>query len=308
VLQIENQLGRNMDSLSSCQPDPLARLVLLGRSGFLGKALQETAKVTGIEIVALGRPGVDLTCDSSVKKITSQLSGNDQVLMLSALTPEHGPAEELYPKNLKMMKNASHALQDRGFAHLVYLSSDAVYPWTEDAVSEQTPIAPADGYSRMHAERESIAASLGEQCGRPVGILRPCAVHGPGDTHMSYGPNRFVRTAVEEREIVLFGRGEEIRPHLWIEDCVNWILEASRTKFAGVLNIVPRETTSFLDLAHQVASLVDTSVSLRFVPRRQAIMHRRFSPSKRELLWPNLPATDLSDSLRMLVSTEIKRR
>lgn len=297
-----------MDKLSSHQPAPSARLVLLGRSGFLGKALQETAKVTGIEIVALGRPEVDLTCESSVKKITSKLSGNDQVLMLSALTPEHGPAEELYLKNIKMMKHVSDALENRGFAHLVYLSSDAVYPWTEDAVSEETPIAPADGYARMHAERESIAASLGEQCGRPVGILRPCAVHGPGDTHMSYGPNRFVRTAVEEREIVLFGGGEEIRPHLWIEDCVNWILEASHTKFAGVLNIVPRETTSFFDLADKVAKLVDECVKLRFITRRQAITHRRFSPSKRELLWPNLPVTDLSDSIRMLVSTEIKRQ
>jgi UDP-glucose 4-epimerase len=297
-----------MNSTASHQPAPLVRLVLLGRSGFLGKALQETAKARGLAVVSLGRPEVDLTCEASVKRITTQLSGNDHVLMLSALTPEHGPAEELYTKNISMMKNLADALEERGFSHLVYLSSDAVYPWTEDAVSEETPLAPADGYARMHAERESIAANLGAQCGRPVGILRPCAVHGPGDTHMSYGPNRFVRTAVEEREIVLFGGGEEIRPHLWIEDCVNWILEASQTNFVGVLNIVPREATSFRDVADKVAQLTDMSVKLRFVPRRQAITHRRFSPSKRESLWPNLPVTKLADSLRMLAGTETKRQ
>jgi nucleoside-diphosphate-sugar epimerase len=160
----------------------------------------------------------------------------------------------------------------------------------------------------MHAEREGIVARLGAKCGRPVAILRPCAVHGPGDTHSSYGPNRFLKTALEEGEIVLFGGGEEIRPHLWIEDCVNWILEASRTNFAEVLNIVPREATSFLDVADKVARLTDKSVKLRFVPRRQAITHRRFSPSKRESLWPDLRATDLSDSLRLLAIAETKRQ
>jgi UDP-glucose 4-epimerase len=297
-----------MSGPASHQPDPVARLVLLGRSGFLGKALQETAKARGLDVVALGRPEVDLTCEASVKKITSELSGSDHVLMLSALTPEHGPAEELYPKNIKMMKHVTDALDRRGFSHLVYLSSDAVYPWTDSVVTEETPIAIAGAYARMHAEREQIAVNLGAKCGRPVGILRPCAVHGPGDTHRSYGPNRFIRTAAEEGEIVLFGEGEEIRPHLWIEDCVNWILEASQTEFSGLLNIVPRHATSFLNVARKVALLIDRSVKVRFEPRRQAITHRKFSPIKRELLWPHLSATPLSDSLRMLAIAGTKRQ
>ena len=296
----------SVNNPSSQPPSPTARLVLLGRSGFLGKAIQEAAKARGLDVAALGRPEVDLTCEDSVKKIASQLSGNDCVLMLSALTPEHGPVEDLYLRNMKMMKHAADALDRCGFAHLVYLSSDAVYPWITEAVTEETPIAPADAYARMHAEREGIAARLGAECGRPVAILRPCAVHGPGDTHSSYGPNRFLKTALKEGEIVLFGAGEEIRPHLWVGDCVDWILEASQTGFAGVLDIVPRQATTFLDVAEEVAQLIDKKVKLRFLPRRQAITHRRFSPNKRESLWPHLPATDLSDSLGLLASAETR--
>jgi nucleoside-diphosphate-sugar epimerase len=251
---------------------------------------------------------MDLTHEASVEKISSQLSGRDHVLMLAALTPEHGPAGELYEKNIKMMEHVAGALERCGFAHLVYLSSDAVYPWTEDAVTEATPVAPADSYARMHAERECIAANLGAILGRPVAVLRPCAVHGPGDTHLSYGPNRFIRTAIEKGEIVLFGEGEEIRPHLWIGDCVNWILEASQTKFAGLLDIVPRHATSFRDVADKLIEFTDVAVRLRFEPRRQAITHRKFSPAKRELLWPHLPATDLSDSLRMLAIAGANRQ
>ena len=279
------------------------RLVLLGKSGFIGKALQETAKAKRLELVALGRPAVDLTAETSVEAVVSQLSGSDHVLMLSALTPEHGPVEDLYTMNMRMMKHATAALEQAGFAHLVYLSSDAVYPWTAEDVTEDTLIAPGDAYGRMHAEREKMATALGQKLGRSVSVLRPCAVHGPGDTHHSYGPNRFLKSAVEKGEIVLFGEGEELRPHLWIDDCVDWILEASLTKFDGLLDIVPRDAVSFRELAEIISRLSDRLVEVRFQPRQQAITHRKFSPTKRELLWPHLPATQLSDSLRILAAT-----
>jgi nucleoside-diphosphate-sugar epimerase len=109
-----------------------------------------------------------------------------------------------------------------------------------------------------------------------------------------------MKTAVESGEVALFGEGEEIRPHLWIDDCVNWILEASLTKFDGLLDIVPRDAVSFRELAEMVAVVANMKVELRFQPRRQAITHRKFSPIKRELLWPHLPATKLFDSLTLL--------
>ncbi len=273
---------------------------MLGRSGFIGNALQEAGRAKGLELVALGRPEVDLTKEAALVTVLEQLSGHDHVLMLSALTPEHGPEGELYERNLKMMEHVTAALERAGFAHLVYLSSDAVYPWTSEYVTEETPIAPTGAYARMHAEREKMARSLGEKLRLPVSVLRPCAIHGPGDTHLSYGPNRFLKAAVEMGEIVLFGEGEEIRPHLWIGDCVNWILEASLSKFDGLLDIVPREAFTFRELAEMVALVAKREVDLRFQPRRQAITHRKFSPKKRELLWQHLPATKLFDSLTML--------
>jgi nucleoside-diphosphate-sugar epimerase len=108
---------------------------------------------------------------------------------------------------------------------------------------------------------------------------------------------------LESAEIALFGEGEEIRPHLWIEDCVAWILEAISTQWRGTLNIVPRDAVSFLNLAGMISEVVQKSVQLRKIPRRQPVTHRSFDPSKREELWPELPATPLSYSLRRLAET-----
>ena len=38
-------------------------------------------------------------------------------------------------------------------------------------------------------------------------ILRPTLIYGFGDTHNSYGPNRFFNQIIEKREINIFGEG-----------------------------------------------------------------------------------------------------
>ena len=48
-------------------------------------------------------------------------------------------------------------------------------------------------------------------------IVRPTLVYGEGDPHNGYGPNRFIKL-IKKKPIELFGRGEELRDHVWIND------------------------------------------------------------------------------------------
>lgn len=275
---------------------PVERLVLLGRSGFVARALLDEAARRGLSVLALGRPEIDLSHPSAIPLLLEQLRPTDHVVVLAALTPEHGAEEELLRMNLTIMRTIVEALRQVGAAHLTYLSSDAVYPWIEAPVEETTKPAPAGGYASMHAIREEMALSL-LRPELPVAILRPCAIHGPGDTHSGYGPNRFFRTALSEGRIMLFGEGEERRPHLWIGDCVKWMLEAVSSRFQGLLNIVPREAPSFAEVAELIRDIVPGRVEISNALRRQPITHRAFSPDLRERLWPHLPCTPLREAL-----------
>jgi nucleoside-diphosphate-sugar epimerase len=288
-----------MSPLPALQRNSDSRLVLLGASGFLANCLKKQAVLEGWNILSLGRPNFDLCSPECVPRLQAELKPTDSIVFLAGLTPEHGRNEETAALNVRMLENAASVLSHCGFAHFTYLSSDAVYAWGEDPITESSPVAPLDFYGTMHARREEIAGRLGEQSDRPTAILRPAAVHGCGDTHNAYGPNKFIRSILERGEIGLFGGGEEIRSHLWERDCARWILEALRTRWSGTLNIVPREALSFAELAGLLGGLNDFPVRLVYLPRKQPIRHRRFNPELRERLWPHLPPLTLESSLRL---------
>ena len=49
-------------------------------------------------------------------------------------------------------------------------------------------------------------------------ILRPTLIYGEGDPHNGYGPNKFMRLAKKNEDILLFGKGEELRDHININE------------------------------------------------------------------------------------------
>ena len=100
-------------------------------------------------------------------------------------------------------------------AHLLYISSDAVYADDANPVTEQSAVAPSTSHGMMHAARELMFRS---EVKAPFAALRPTLIYGARDPHGGYGPNRFRRQAAEGGPITLFGEGEEKRDHVAVED------------------------------------------------------------------------------------------
>ena len=119
-------------------------------------------------------------------------------------------------ENIGMMATVCDALDASPVAHLVYISSDAVYADRPVPLTETSPAAPAACMARciLRASRCCIAAAGSV----PLAILRPTLIYGAGDPHNGYGPNRFRRQANRGEDIVLFGEGEERRDHVDVDD------------------------------------------------------------------------------------------
>src|SRR5207249_1612924 len=94
-------------------------------------------------------------------------------------------------------------------------------------------------------------------------------------THNGYGPNRFVRTALEEKAIKLFGQGEEKRDHLYIRDLSRLIGVCVLHRSAGVLNAATGISMSFREVADTIIAC-GTDVRLDCLPRTTPITHRHF--------------------------------
>jgi nucleoside-diphosphate-sugar epimerase len=255
------------------EPQKPARVVLVGASGFISKALAHSLGANGFSLLALGRPGLDLVEPASVEKLAAQLRPSDAVVMLSALTPDKGRDSAALMKNLAMMQHLCAALEKSGCAYLVYFSSDAVYGLGPARVSEETPAAPQDLYGAMHLARELMARMLAKT---PLLILRPTAVYGPGDTHNGYGPNRFLRSAQKEGKIQLFGAGEETRDHIHVDDVAAITRRCLELRSTGALNLATGRSISFLDLAGLIARQSSRKVEILKAPRANPITHRHY--------------------------------
>ena len=88
-----------------------------------------------------------------------------------------------------------------------------MYNSNEILVNENTNTLPNDLYGTMHLSREKILKDYIDD-DKKLTILRPTLIYGKGDTHNSYGPNRFLKQAKNESIINIFGKGLDKRDHM----------------------------------------------------------------------------------------------
>ena len=283
------------------EPSPPRRVVVLGSRGFVGSALVELFRRDGWSHLALSRSDVDLSEPGAGAGVRSILQPHDAVVVAAALTPDKGRDVAPLMKNLRMAEALAEALPEARCAHLVYISSDAVYDGRESMISEDTAPSPTDLYSLMHSARERILGHVAQAHAIPFCVLRPCAIFGPGDTHNSYGPNRFVRSALKERRIKLFGAGEETRDHVYVEDVVAMIREVLQQRSTGILNAVSGQAVSFGDLARLIAELAGHEVTVDSLPRSGPVTHRQFDTTVLLKSLPHVRPTELREGIRRTI-------
>jgi nucleoside-diphosphate-sugar epimerase len=178
-------------------------------------------------------------------------------------------------ENLAMAEAVCAALRERPVAHLVYLSSDAVYKDSAAPLTESSCAEPASLHGVMHLARE---VALRQCHAGPLALVRPTLVYGLDDPHNGYGPNRFRRLAAAGQDIVLFGEGEERRDHVDVEDVAELVRLVVLHRSAGVANAVSGEVVSFRALAEFAASEFAPRVAVRGSPRSGPMPHDGYRP------------------------------
>lgn len=270
------------------------RVVVLGSRGFIGRHLIAHLKDEAISALAVGSDQIDLTGADAGERLAAVLRADDAVVMLNAITPDKGRDIDIMMRNLAMAHAVCVALAKQPVAHMVYVSSDAVYPFTAGLVSENSPAAPIDLYGSMHRTREIMFESTVKA---PLAIVRPTLVYGTDDSHNSYGPNRFRRQAAKDGKITLGGEGEETRDHIAVQDLVRLIGVIVSHRSAGKLNLATGRSVSFQELARLVAAQFDRPVEIVFTPRGSPVTHRTFDVTACRKAFPTFVFTPLRDGL-----------
>lgn len=273
-------------------PQQPARGVIVGAGGFVGGAIAQQLRGDNVPVLGITRKDVDLLQEGAAKKLAGLLRADDAVVFVSAIAPARNSAALM--QNLVMAEQLIAALAAQPVAHLVYISSDAVYADDANPVTERSCRQPSSMHGMMHAARELM---LKAEAKVPLAILRPSLLYGARDPHNGYGPNRFRRLAQKGEPITLFGEGEEQRDHVCIDDVARLTALVLTHRSRGELNIATGTSTSFRDIAELAVKLSGKSTEIRGTPRQNPITHRHFDVTACLKAFPQFRYTPLREGL-----------
>ena len=276
------------------QPD----LVLLGHTGFIGKALADEVRRRGLQARGYSSAELDLRRPEALRTLET---GPDSVLIAaSALTLDRADdTPELFEANMAMVANLARRLESRPPARCVYLSSFTVYAGTasQATTDEDSPVAPATYYAASKYAGELLLAAAARRADFPLLTLRLGRVYGPGLRRAVYGPVRFIQSILERGELELYGDGRESRDHLYIDDAARIIADLALGSFEGVYNVVCGSSRSFQDVVSSLRAVAPPFRVLERPRMRPVVELAPFSTAKLYRALPGARFTPFEEGL-----------
>jgi UDP-glucose 4-epimerase len=255
------------------QPIKPARVVVIGAHGFVGNAIATRLERDGVPVQRLTRAQVDLLSADAADRLASLLRPDDALVAVAAVAPCKNAA--MLRDNVSLALALTRTVGITPVAHLVNISSDAVYADEPVPLHEASPMAPDTLHGVMHLARELMFRA---ETKGPFATVRPSLIYGAGDPHNGYGPNRFRRLAAKNEPIVLFGEGEEQRDHVLIDDVAELATRVLYRRSTGALNVATGDVASFRDVATLAVRLSGRDVPIKGSPRQGPMPHNGYRP------------------------------
>ena len=176
----------------------MARIVITGASGFVGRHAVQAARAAGHTVVALTRQAqddlgadtvhaLDLGTPEAADALVPILDGADAVIHAAAAMA--GDDADHAHGTLAPTRAVLSALKAvSGPVRLVLVSSFSVYGFASlpegTLLTELTPLEPEpqkrDAYTRAKLAQEELAVAAARETGRDLWLVRPGAIYGPG--------------------------------------------------------------------------------------------------------------------------------
>jgi 2'-hydroxyisoflavone reductase len=264
------------------------RLLILGGTQFLGRAIANHACASGADVVCAAR-GVSGAVPTGARLVQVD---RDQADGLAPLKGERFDAVVDVSRQPGQVRRALAALRDRA-DHWTYVSTVSVYSDTA-TVGQCTGTAPLHqptGPDVEHATPETYGPAK-RACELAVGadafICRAGLIAGPEDPtgRFTYWPLRLARGG----DVLVPGRPSDLMQLIDVRDLALWIVHAAETKLTGTIDAVSPTFTcqDFLTACQDAAGSTGT---FRWAERAflEAQGVKRWSGPRSLPLWVPLP-------------------
>ena len=279
-------------------------VLLLGATGFLGKAICAELERGGHPVFGVGSSTLDLRRPESLEALKALVTPETVVIMAAAIMRERADSSEAFEDHIAMIARVARLLSQAAVRKCLYVSTTSVYGdhLTNEAITEETPTDPNTQYAMAKLSGELLIRQAAEAAGTPAAILRSCRFYGPGDPHVgAYGPARFIKSALEHQTIELFGDGEERRDYLFVDDVARIVRRFAENTQTGIYNVVSGQGCSFAALAGMIQRLMTEPVRVLSRARIRPVSHQDFVPEKIRAACPDIAWTSLENGLALTV-------
>lgn len=281
---------------------PFSRIVVLGHTGFIGGHLMQHLELAFPDVSVVGRAptSLDLTIADDARSLSDVLDDSTAVVMLAAAKRQFGDTIESFVRNTQMVINLGRLLEERPVRRLIYFSSAAVYG--EDvhntAITEETGVWPTSYYGAAKFSNECVLRKVFARPGRSLLCVRPPLIYGAGDEGETYGPSGFVRAAIRQSKVTLWGDGKELREFIYVGDLVRIVEALLSSDATGVVNIASGKSHSFREALDIASSLAASPIASDSRPRSKSAVDNAFRNDRLLQLVPGLNFTPLDEGMR----------
>ena len=222
--------------------------VVTGASGFIGRATLSALAARGLPVLAVSRRYFNVGKSIQVLQVKSYADlvppSTDSVLVHLAEPRDVAAVAREDARLAAERQGALAALLGRGWAHVVYASSAAVYGDGETAPRRTSEsIAPRGAYAAAKAASEQAVLAAGGA------VARLANVYGPG-----MAPNNvfadILRQIPGEGPLTLRDLAP-VRDYLWVDDAAAGLAALAAARKSGLFNLGTGTGTSVGNLARQ---------------------------------------------------------
>lgn len=299
------------------------KYLVTGCCGFIGKRLCQDLlhlghQVTGLDNLSTGNktylpPEVNLVVGDirDHQTVTDAIQGVDGCFHLAAIASvaiaEDDPIYA-HSVNAQGTLNIFHASQQHSsIIPIVYASSAAVYGETGKSLYNRK-VCPISIYGADKAINEYHAKSFWHSHQQPSCGLRLFNVYGPGQNPASAYSGvitRFITSISQDKELVVFGDGNQSRDFIHVSDVTSYMIKAmnllSLNHQALIYDICSGSRTSINQLIAALSEITGSPLQPRYLPnQKHDIEHSIGNPTAATTTLVFKPQINLFDGLQDL--------
>ena len=239
--------------------------------------------------------------------LEKSMRNHDLVIHLAAKTSvsdSNDNQENVMDVNVNGSLNVIKSCKNCNISKLIAASSAAVYGegLKNKPHNESTPTNPISAYGKGKLKMENAIKEFSRTSNLDSIILRLFNVYGEGQSDVYAGViKKFVNSARENKPIIIYGKGEQTRDFIHVNDVIEYIARAIKNiegKKGEIFNIGTGKTISIKQLAIQIFSIFETNLVINSAePLKGDIKFSGTKIDRSEKMLDYSPKIDLKDGI-----------